>query len=119
MLPTIQGLLLGCEGLGFTIGAPIGSFLVSVSLKYDIQMLSLECQTHTMQTHTTHAQVSDYRVPFWTVGAIILLLIPLAFLVVKPTGMNTYCQCCISKLVISTQNHSLLKSFHSKPCSNS
>ena len=51
--------------------------------------------THITQTLMTNAQVSDYRVPFWTVGAIILLLIPFAFLVVKPTGMNVYCQCCI------------------------
>jgi MFS family permease len=54
----LSGLILGFEGVGYAIGPPIGSLLVSVS---------------------------DYRVPFWTVGGILLMLIVPAFLLVKTT----------------------------------
>jgi MFS family permease len=53
----LSGLLLGFEGLGYSIAPPIGSLFASEG---------------------------DYHVPFWMVGGIIIILSPLVLLLVKP-----------------------------------
>jgi MFS family permease len=59
---TLSGLIEVGTGLGFTAGPPIGSLLFAVG---------------------------GFKIPFWSVGGVILILVPLLFLLVKPTSCSS------------------------------